>query len=273
MELASSWSLPEACRRGLVDNVRFYLDHGSDINLECWGATPLCHACKYGRTDVATLLLDHNADVDKASRDKSPLHWACIGRHVDAARLCLDRGADFNRSMADGVTPLHAACWKGYTEVAKLLLDRGATVDPADRIAATPLHLAAEKCNADAARLLLERGADINRANRYGDTPYKYALNHEDWPWTVARWLGEVQALGWKRFLAEPRYKLVVLRALAARGLVRRQRTFHGKERLLDLLFPVGGGGRPNTRAKQGQPCLPDDVFPIIARYYWCGEL
>jgi len=38
-----------------------------------------------------------------------------------------------------------------------------------------------------------------------------------------------------------------------------------GKERVLDFLF-VPGDQQAN------KPSLPDDVFSIIARYYWCGE-
>ena len=88
----------------------------------------------------------------------------------------------------------------------------------------------------------------------------------------TADWLSRIQACGgWTRYLY-PRYKLVVLRDAVARGLARRERAFDGKERVLDFLFPSPGSGRPNTRAKRNQSCLPDDVFSIIARYYWCGE-
>jgi len=55
------------------------------------------------------------------------------------------------------------------------------------------------------------------------------------------------------------------LRALVARGRARRPQVFLGKEQVLDLLFP-GVHSR-------GQPRLPDDLFMLIARYYWVGEL
>ena len=64
--------------------------------------------------------------------------------------------------------------------------------------------------------------------------------------------------------MAESRYKLVLLRAAVARGRARqvRRRAFRGKEHVLDFLFP--GLGQP-------APHLPDDVFSVIARYFWDG--
>ena len=67
---------------------------------------------------------------------------------------------------------------------------------------------------------------------------------------------------------------MVVLRAIVAQGRARRERAFHGKERVLDLLFP---GDQPppqaNKQARRHQPRLPDDVFSVIARFYWGGGL
>ena len=89
----------------------------------------------------------------------------------------------------------------------------------------------------------------------------------------MAAWLERISRITWKRHLSEPRYQLVVLRALAARGDARRERAFYGKERVLDILFP---GGRPNTRAKRANGDklrLPDELFSLIARYYWGGGM
>ena len=80
--------------------------------------------------------------------------------------------------------------------------------------------------------------------------------------------------MGWTRYLSKPRYALVVLRELVATGRARRGRTFHGKELVLDFLFPHD---RPppqaNKQARRHQPRLPDDVFSVIARFYWGGGL
>ena len=66
--------------------------------------------------------------------------------------------------------------------------------------------------------------------------------------------------------------RLGILRELVARARARREHAFHGKERLLDFLFP--GDQVPPQANKQPRrhTRLPDDLFPLIARFYWCGE-
>mmetsp|Transcript_27702 Transcript_27702/g.85641 ORF Transcript_27702/g.85641 Transcript_27702/m.85641 type:complete len:124 (-) Transcript_27702:86-457(-) len=85
----------------------------------------------------------------------------------------------------------------------------------------------------------------------------------------MAAWLERIRAVGWVQYLSEPRYKLVVLRQLAARGLARRRRANLSEELLLDFLFP---GDQPRRRARR-QLRLPDELFSIIAQYYWGGGL
>ena len=149
----------------------------------------------------------------------------------------------------------------------------------------------------------LRVGASIDK------TPVQYARDqgHD----AMTAWLERIQRVGWKRYLSGPRYKLVGLRLLVARGRAQRQHPFFGKEQLMDLLFPGDqppppppsyAGPRPGRVFKSGaqglgyyvdvplsdarpppppqakkqarrQPRLPDDVFSIIARYYWGGGM
>jgi len=153
----------------------------------------------------------------------------------------------------------------GQTATARLLLDRGAQVDEATLGGMTPLMAACSNCHIGAARLLLERGADMNLADFVGLTPHDLARNHGHA--ALAAWLARIRTVGWTRHLSEPRYMLVVLRELAASARAQREHASHGKERVLDLLFP---SDQPN---KPDQPRLPDDVFSLVVRFYWCGEL
>ena len=87
----------------------------------------------------------------------------------------------------------------------------------------------------------------------------------------VANWLERIRH-GWTRYLSEPRYKLVVLRALVAKGRASRRRTEF--EQLFDFLFPRKSGDTPqaNKQTKRHLAHLPNELFPRIARYYWGGE-
>ena len=90
---------------------------------------------------------------------------------------------------------------------------------------------------------------------------------------TLAAWLGRIHAAGnWTRYHSEPRYNLVVLRRIAARGWARRERAFHGKEDVMEFLFPGDPPPRGDKQAKRHLR-LPDDLFPLVARYYWGGGL
>ena len=61
---------------------------------------------------------------------------------------------------------------------------------------------------------------------------------------------------------------MVILRAMAAKG--RRERTFDGKELVLDFLFP---GHFFRSGPGDDDPRLPDELFSFIAGYYGDGGM
>ena len=122
------------------------------------------------------------------------------------------------------------------------------------------------------ARLCLLHGCAsyINREDTFGRTPHDLACA------TMKAWLARIHVTGgWARHLSEPRYALVVLRDLTANGRARRERAFFGRECVLDFLFP----GKPPPpqaaafykQAKRSHAHLPDDLFPLVVRYFWGG--
>jgi len=245
---------------------------GKDVDLPLpgfRGASALSIACQNGHVETATLLLDRGANFNRTTLNgDSSIMIGCWNGRFDVVRLCLDRGADLDRTAQDGSAALHYACWKGCAEVVTLCLDRGAQVDRAN---VHGLHFACKQGCVDAARLLLARGADINRV-AVNMTPHDLARDRGHS--VMALWLRRIQLHGWTRHLAEPRYKLVVLRALAAGGRARQRRAIDVNVALVDFLFPGDlSSPRASKQAKRSRPHLPDELFSIIARYYWGGGL
>ena len=264
-------SLHVACKAGRVDDVRACLDGGEDVEgTDALGWAPLHLACDSGHVAVARLCLDRGAAIDRVIQDgRTPLYISCDSGHVAAAQLCIERGADVHISDHTGLTPLHITCVFGRADVSRMLFDRGADVGRTDFEGWTPLLVASLNGHTSTARQCLERGADINWANHNGDTALEVARG--EGRVVMAAWLAQIQQRGsWASYLSEPRYALVVLRALVARGRARRRRADSGKEQLLDFLFP---GDQPRRRARRHQPRLPDDLFSVIAQYYFGGGL
>ena len=271
-------ALLNASRDGRVDEVRICLDRGIHVDIDDpadgLGGNALYLACRFGHADAARLLLDRGAAIDHArANGETALFGACWKNHLDAARLLLDRGADVDRRHAPhGTTPLIIACQAGNTGAVRLCLDYGADVNQTTQNLINPLFMACWGGFHDAARLCLARGADINWVTARGQTPLSIA--RERGHAAMAAWLGRVRAVGWTAYLSEPRYKLVVLRQLSAQGRAERRRAFSDTEHLLDFLFPGQSGEqtRANKQARRRRLRLPDELFAIVAGYYWGGE-
>ena len=135
-----------------------------------------------------------------------------------------------------------------------------------------PLHAACEQGHFEVARLCLASGADIHRRTTYSGLTASSVARQEGYT-TAAAWLVRIESSTWTRHLSEPRYALVILRAISARGRARRERALFGEEKLLDFLFPSDQTPPQASKRTTRVPRLPDDLFPLVARYYWGGGL
>ena len=186
--------------------------------------------------------------------------------------LLLDRGATVDWTAdASERTPFFVACAEGHADIATLLLRRGADVDSVTSYGWAPLHAACEQGHFEVARLCLASGADIHRRTTYSGLTASSVARQEGYT-TAAAWLVRIESSTWTRHLSEPRYALVILRAISARGRARRERALFGEEKLLDFLFPSDQTPPQASKRTTRVPRLPDDLFPLVARYY-CGGL
>jgi len=93
-------------------SLRLLLKLGVDIDQphEIDNSTALQRACKKGLVDMAKEFIEHGADVNKAGHDGfSPLHTAVAVSSVECMKLLLREGANIEAKDDKGLTPLFYA--------------------------------------------------------------------------------------------------------------------------------------------------------------------
>jgi len=147
--------------------VQLLVRNGAGATLNVRGyeeRTPLHSAAFDGLVEVVRFLLEHNADVN--SRDfqgQTPLHSSPRGsdsnKQINVIRLLLQHGADVNARGGYGQTPLYEAVVNGTLEVARVLLEHGASVIERDNEGRTPFQVALDYGRHELVKLLSEHGA------------------------------------------------------------------------------------------------------------------
>ncbi len=109
--------------RGQLRYLRLYLEAGADINLSqpMNGVTGLHVAVQHNLPDVVRFFLEHGANVDQACHDDAPttdpghvygetaLHFAAAGADREIIEMLLAHGADRSMCSSRGETPLDYA--------------------------------------------------------------------------------------------------------------------------------------------------------------------
>ena len=154
----------QAAGLGSVEDVRYFLDRGIDVN--------------------ATEEVIQNTDGSGTFRGGgTPLHNAVMSNSLDVVKFLISRGADVNRKGgAAGWTPLHRAVIarnEQSAEIVPYLISQGADVTATTRGGETPLHLAAGQSNPITGpyicQFLITNKANVNARGQAGRTPMDVA--------------------------------------------------------------------------------------------------
>uniref|UniRef100_A0ABD2WAU0 CARD domain-containing protein n=1 Tax=Trichogramma kaykai TaxID=54128 RepID=A0ABD2WAU0_9HYME len=157
-----------------------------DVNyIDELGYTHFYVACKYGLNDVVKKYLEFGQDANCFMTETcdGPLHVAMgvpEGNQNQVVKLLLRNDANPNLANAEGSTPLHILCENPYDqhELAEVFFKitnekhQIVQVDALDKFGKTPLHYAMANGNKmQIVRVLLRNGAEPNVASNDGSTP------------------------------------------------------------------------------------------------------
>ena len=233
-----------------LDDARVALAGGADMNddYDLLGrSTRLCFAADYGWCSAIEWLVHHGADPN------------------------------FTNGPTHRFVPLQCAVYREHNRAAALLLDMGAGLDAfAEASFHPPLHLAILRGNMSMVKLLLGRGASLDTQNGEGHDAEAYARTaHEDYPRAgdfslIAALLADVRAAGgWKRYVREPEFSMLLLRYLCLRGRATPPAN-------LARVFgppPIPNAGKARTRSRRlASSCastpLPDEIFRHVLAFW-----
>ncbi|KAH8799229.1 hypothetical protein DL96DRAFT_1638080 [Flagelloscypha sp. PMI_526] len=114
-----------------LDNVRWLISSGANVNLLEDGWTPLMEACYHGHIGIARYLVEYGADVNVVGEHFeafTALSLILVSSNPDFEFIghLLAQGARLNtRLNAPDDTPFHRAVTAGKVEVVRFLLERG----------------------------------------------------------------------------------------------------------------------------------------------------
>ena len=232
-----------------------------------------------GETDVVRAWLDGGGDASARTTEEGDgwatlLSMAVVRKTMNnegVIALLLSRGARVDATDSDGWTALHCLlnsfdAYGSPVRLLRLLLSNGADVNLAKKsgflVGQTPLMIAIS-FGPDVVRMLLRAGADPeHRAHVLtpGTSTAEEQARSDAYSQRSASadFLRDVRlAGGWKRYVLQPKYDLLVLRALCHRG-----RATHDNRtpEVLVRLF-----GAPDSRRRKytirGRVHLPDPLF------------
>lgn len=167
-----------AAKRGHMDLVRMFLDHGADANVaDSSGFRPIIDCLEYGHEGIALLLLEKDVQVDfEGPGGRNPLHVAAQTGSEIVVKALLGAGCNARGLTAAQETPLWIALTSGRHNVIDLLFEAAPeTIHVANIRGISPVHIAAEYGDLQSLDKLIERGADLTRCSVIGNNALYFA--------------------------------------------------------------------------------------------------
>ena len=171
-----SYYLDYACRTGSLDNVKYLVEKGEDVNKEYTSGLPLKIAVENSKFKIIKYLVEHGARINN-NETYTPLHIAISKENLQIVKYLIDNGADIEAKETSERTPLMHATDLGNFEIVKLLVEKGANINETDSDGNTALHIAGhrtyyfEEPKTKIYNFLVQNGADKEIINFKGEKP------------------------------------------------------------------------------------------------------
>ena len=179
----------EAARKGTVDDVRFFLENGADVNAKDEdGDTPLHITVQTSFTEninveVMKYLVSQGADVNaKDGADWTPLHLVCQKNSTEElVKYLISLGVDVHQKNSN-LELVKYLQKNSNLELVRYLVSRGSDINAKTEDGDTPLHIATmsntvtlKTLDVEVLKYLISCGADVNAKNKNGYTPLHIA--------------------------------------------------------------------------------------------------
>ncbi|MDR0327164.1 MAG: ankyrin repeat domain-containing protein [Planctomycetaceae bacterium] len=183
----------EASTRGSVDDVRYFIDTGKNVDVNRAnpnGETPLFLAVAYNPNIEVVRYLVSVRGVDVNARGNDGKTLLDVANTEEKRVFLREKGVvekrAFLRTAGASVyqspfVDIFEAARMGTVQDVDFFVKKGADVNARNDDGHIPLHLASvQNSNIEVLRCLVSLGADVNAKNRWGSTPLFEAVAHLD---------------------------------------------------------------------------------------------
>jgi len=153
-------NIVEAVENGTIDDVKYFVEQGTDVNEYIDSETPLYVAASRNNFEMVKYLIERGADVNaKIDGMWSPLYEAVSNDNLEMVTYLVEKGADVNAYDCCIGTPISGAIGPGATgancfKIVKYLIEHGAWVDWELCHGGTPLGAAKRAGNLEILNLI-----------------------------------------------------------------------------------------------------------------------
>ncbi|XP_055956362.1 serine/threonine-protein phosphatase 6 regulatory ankyrin repeat subunit A-like isoform X2 [Patella vulgata] len=176
-------TLHSACQYGNINDVKYLIDTGHDVNQLDNNQSPILHCSQSEIEPVAKLklILTKGGNIDdRDSYNRNVLHLACLYGKLEAVEfiLGLQQGIDIHSRGHYNKSPIMYCSQSKIEPVAKLklILTKGGNIDDRDSYNRNVLHIACVLGKLEAVEFILglQQGIDIHSRGQYNRSPILY---------------------------------------------------------------------------------------------------